>query len=224
MKRRSDLRRSMSLTMIIIIVIFCITFYLNQTALKATTSTLNRGFFQDFFNVDKHVFKTCLFNEHCDVGLSCKNESCVKMSRHCFSDYDCQSGWKCSDHRCSTPTTAQKMFTALDILSSPLSNKAIKYINNQTKPIQAISKKLDTKAHKVLPILAPSNKTGKNDTTQNISHDTDKLFIEACNCTQSLYSRPLSSININNDEKMSSDEIDQNISFCSKVSALWNYS
>ena len=157
MKIRSDLRLLMSLTMIIIMGIFCLTFYLNLTALKATTSTSNRWVFQDFFNVDRHVLKTCLFNEHCDVGLSCKNESCVKMSRHCFGDYDCQPGWKCSDHRCSTRTTAQKVFTPLDILSSQLSNIAIKYIYNQTKPIQAISKKLDTKAvsytHLTLPTI-----------------------------------------------------------------------
>ena len=125
MKIRSDLRRSMSLVMIIIIVIFCLTFYLNLVALKVTTSTSNRGFFQEFFNVDKHVFKTCLVDEHCDGGFSCKNESCVKM-----------------------------------------------------------------------------------------------LFIEACNCTQSLHSRIPSLMNINNDETKSSDEIDQNRSFCSKVSAL----
>ena len=123
MKIRSDLRRSMSLVMIIIIVIFCLTFYLNLVALKVTTSTSNRGFFQEFFNVDKHVFKTCLVDEHCDGGFSCKNESCVKM-----------------------------------------------------------------------------------------------LFIEACNCT--IGSRPLSLIHLNNDETKSSDEIDQNRSFCSKVSAL----
>ena len=123
MKIRSYLRRSMSLVMIIIIVIFCLTFYLNLVALKVTTSTSNRGFFQEFFNVDKHVFKTCLVDEHCDVGLSCKNESCVKM-----------------------------------------------------------------------------------------------LFIEACNCTIDF--RPLSLINVNNDETMSRDEIDQNRSFCGKVSAL----
>ena len=79
MKIRFDLRRSMSLVMIIIIVIFCLTFYLNLVALKVTTSTSNRGFFQEFFNVDKHVFKTCLVDEHCDGGFSCKNESCVKM-------------------------------------------------------------------------------------------------------------------------------------------------
>ena len=129
MKIRFNLRRSISLVMIIIIVSFCLTFYLNLTALKTTTCTSNREVFQDFSNVDKHVFKSCLVNEHCDTGLSCKNESCVKM-----------------------------------------------------------------------------------------------LFIEACNCTRSLDSRPFSLININNDKTKSSDEFDQNRSFCSKVSALQGYS
>ena len=172
------------------------------------------------FNIGKRVLNTCLLNEQCDVGFSCKNETCVNMPRNCFGGYDCQPGWTCSDHRSSQRTTAQKEFTTLAIFLIPSSNKVVMYDFEQTKPSRAISNTLDTISHKVLPTVKPANKTGKNDSNQTISSDADTLSIEECNCTKPSVFRPLSLVSINNDKSKPSDEIDQHRSFCTNVSAL----
>ena len=121
------------------------------------------------------------------------------------------------------------MLQKFDILPSQSSNKPEKDISYQTKPSQAISSKPDSKIHKILPTLDinsgdSSNKSRKSNSNeaksnQGITNDAVKLFIEACNCYKSLDSSSLPSMNISGEESNRNDEILQNTSFCSKVSA-----
>ena len=116
-----------------------------------------------------------------------------------------------------------------DILASQSFDKPEKDISNQTKPSQAISSKPDKEIHTILPKLdiiqgESSNESGKNDwneakSNQGITNDAIQLLIEACNCYKSLDSSSLPSMNISGEESNRNDDILQNTSFCSKVSA-----
>jgi len=121
------------------------------------------------------------------------------------------------------------MLHKFDILSSQSSNKPEKDISNKLKPSQAISSKPDSEIHKILPKLdiipgESSNESGKNNSNeaksnQGITNDVVRIFIDACSCYKSLDSSSLPSMNISGEESNRNDDILQNASFCSKVSA-----
>ena len=187
-----------------------------------------------YSNLDKDGLKICTVNEHCEDGFSCKNGKCYdyyewKTLRFCINEYDCKRGWKCKDRRCIQPTSEQKVLQKVDKFSSQSSKNHKNDISNQTNPSQAISSKPDSRKHKILPKLdiipaESSNESGKNNSNESnsnqaITNDAVKLFIDVCSCYKSLDSSSLPSMNISGEESNLNDDILQNASFCSKVSA-----